>query len=45
MYKIIYYHIFTKINFLKGKPDEFLSWLCNILDLRKINKNEYIIDQ
>ncbi len=33
----------TKINFLKGKPDEFLSWLCHLLDLKKIHKNDYII--
>jgi hypothetical protein len=30
---------------LKGKPDEFLSWLCHLLDLRLIYKNEYIFER
>jgi len=30
---------------LKGKPDEFLSWICHLLDLRKVYKNEYIIQR
>lgn len=30
---------------MKGKPDEFLSWLCHLLDLRLIYKNEYIFER
>jgi hypothetical protein len=30
---------------LKGKPDQFLSWLCHLLDLRLIYKNEYIFER
>jgi hypothetical protein len=30
---------------LKGKPDEFLSWLCHLLDLRLIYKNEYVFER
>ena len=34
----------TFVNLNNEKPDEFLSWLCHLLDLRKIKKNELIID-
>ena len=30
---------------MKGKPDEFLSWLCHLLDLRLIYKNEYVFER
>jgi len=30
---------------LKGKPDEFLSWLCHLLDLRLIYTNEYVFER
>ena len=30
---------------MKGKPDEFLSWLCHLLDLRIIYKNEYVFER
>ncbi len=41
----IYKPLIIKIKFLFGKPDEFLSRVCHLLDQRKINKDDYIIDQ
>lgn len=41
----IYKPLIKKIKFLYGKPDEFLSWICHLMDQRKINKDDYIIDQ
>ncbi len=41
----IYKPLIIKIKFLFGKPDEFLSWVCHLLDQRKINKDDYIIEQ
>ena len=41
----IYKPLIIKLKFLFGKPDDFLCWICHLLDQRRMNKDDFIIDQ
>ena len=38
----IYEPVYTKVNYLKGKSNHFLSWICPLLKIQISAPNEYI---
>ena len=38
----VYENIYTKINFIKGKCIQFISWICPLLMPRFYENHEYI---
>jgi len=41
---LVYKEEYSKIDFLKGKPNEFLMWVCPLLVQQHKTQLEYIFD-